>query len=79
MKTIWIILIIVQCIITYLIIGFGISLIYSKVVYGSWKGWAKEDSFSAVEWIFGWPFGLCLFVIILPFLIIEYILEKFAE
>ncbi len=79
MKTIWVILIIVQCIITYFMIGFGIFLIYSKVVYGSWKGWAKEDSSGVVGWMFGWPFGLCLFIILLPFLIIEYILEKFAE
>lgn len=60
-------------------IGFGISLIYSKIEYGSWKGWAKEDSFSVVGFMLIWPLALCLFVVLLPFMIVEYIIEKFAE
>lgn len=79
MKTVWIILIVIQCIITYFMIGFGISLIYSKISYGSWRGWAKEDSFSVVGCMFIWPLLLCIYVVLLPFMIIEYIIEKFAE
>lgn len=79
MKTVWVILIVVQCIITYFMIGFGTSLIYSKIEYGSWKGWAKEDGYSVVGYMFIWPFALCLLAILSPFLIIEYIIEKFAE
>lgn len=79
MKTVWIILIVVQCVITYFMIGFGTSLIYSKISYGSWRGWAKEDSFSVVGWVLAWPLALCFLVILSPFMIIEYIIEKFAE
>lgn len=60
-------------------IGFGTSLICSKIEYGSWKQWAKEDSFGVVGWMFGWPCILCFFVILSPILIVEYIIEKFAE
>lgn len=79
MKTVWVVLIVIQCIITYLAIGFGTSLIYSKIEYGDFKKWAKEDSAGVTGYMIAWPCVLLLFIIISPFLIIEYIIEKFAE
>lgn len=75
----WIILFVIQCIMTYLVIGFSISLIWSKIDCGDWKGWAKEDSSGVILCMFIWPFILCSFMIQLPFKALKYIIEKFAK
>lgn len=60
-------------------IGFSITLIYSKIEYGNCKAWAKEDSASVVGIILAWPCVLLFCAVLSPFFIIQYIIEKFAE
>ncbi len=46
-----------------------------KSCYQCWLDWLN----SVVGWVFAWFCILCFFVILSPFLIVEYIIEKFAE
>lgn len=79
MKLFLIIVAIFNFFVLYLMIGLGIFFIYSKMEYGSWKGYIKDDSDAIIGWMFGWPFALCLFIIFSPFLIVKYILDRIKK